>query len=72
MSAYNMTGVMTFSGDTFSNNTAGTQGGILAVTDSPGFSVTISNSTVSDNTVRNQYAQSRSCAQFVPHVTGFV
>ena len=53
MSAYNMTGIMSLAGDTFSNNSATTQGGILAVTDSPSFAITITNSTVTDNTVRS-------------------
>ena len=52
MSANNMTGVMTFSGDTFRNNSAGIQGGVLAITNSPKFDVTITNSTFADNTVR--------------------
>ena len=53
VSAYNMTEVMTFSSDTFRNNSAAAQGGILAVTSSPTFAVTIANSTVADNTVRH-------------------
>ena len=51
VSAYNMTGAMLLSANTFRNNTA-TQGGILAVTDSPSVAVTMSNLTTADNTVR--------------------
>ena len=54
ISAYNMTGVMSLTGDTFSNNSAATHGGILSVTDSSSFAVTITNATVTDNTVRSQ------------------
>ena len=51
VSAYNMTGAMLFSADTFRNNSAA-QGGILAITDSPTAAVTLSNLTTADNTVR--------------------
>ncbi len=51
VSAYNMTGAMLFSADTFRNNSAA-QGGIVAITDSPSAAVTMNNLTTADNTVR--------------------
>ena len=52
ISAYNMTGPLSLSLDTFRNNSAVLQGGIVAVTGSPTGSVAFNNDTVAGNMVR--------------------
>ena len=52
ISAYNVTGLVALTSDTFKNNSAGMQGGVVAVTSSPTAAMTFSNATLVDNTVR--------------------